>query len=194
MKILIADDDNAARRALRDLLQALDHRVVTAADGEQALLAFEAERPDLVLLDVEMPMLDGFDVARHIRAETPFDWIPIIFLSGRGEPAMVAEGIQAGGDDYLTKPVNLKVLLAKIDALPGLNARQYLTTPSSVPDAAVRVGANAEIRWFFPDPVISRRPDLFQGSSPALRTDWYSVPANPGCSVKLQTGRLDLKL
>jgi two-component system OmpR family response regulator len=114
MKILIADDDTAARRALRDLLLALDYRVITAADGEQALLRFEADAPELVLLDVEMPIVNGFEVARHIRAKAPTDDTPIIFLSGRSEARMVAEGIRAGGDAYLTKPVKLELLLAKI--------------------------------------------------------------------------------
>jgi len=93
------------------------HDVIQARDGKEALLLYLSENPDMVLLDVEMPELNGFEVAKNIRAYSADKWIPIIFLTGYKDDDHLAQGINAGGDDYLTKPISNLVLNAKLKAM-----------------------------------------------------------------------------
>lgn len=116
MKILLVDDSKTERQILTSYLSKLGHKPIVAENGLEAVKLFKTETPDLVLMDVIMPEMDGYQAARKIREENT-TWIPIIFLSGRVDPEDIAEGIAAGGDDYLTKPVNLKILEAKMVAM-----------------------------------------------------------------------------
>ena len=116
MKILIVDDSTTERQILTSYLSKLGHTPIVGKNGLDAVTLFNKEKPDLVLMDVIMPEMDGYAAARKIREENS-TWIPIIFLSGRNEPEDIAEGIAAGGDDYLTKPVNFKILQAKMVAM-----------------------------------------------------------------------------
>jgi len=116
MKILLVDDSITERQILTAYLTKLGHTPIIAENGLEAVKLFNTENPDLVLMDVIMPEMDGYQAARKIREENK-TWIPIIFLSGRVDPEDIAEGIAAGGDDYLTKPVNLKILQAKMVAM-----------------------------------------------------------------------------
>ncbi|MFT6733502.1 MAG: diguanylate cyclase (GGDEF)-like protein [Polaribacter sp.] len=116
MKILIVDDSITERQILTSYLTKLGHEPVIAVNGLVAVKLFKTEMPDLVLMDVIMPEMDGHQAAKRIRKENKL-WIPIIFLSGRIDPDDIAKGIAAGGDDYLTKPVNLKILEAKMIAM-----------------------------------------------------------------------------
>ncbi len=116
MKILLVDDSITERQILTAYLSKLGHTPVIAENGLEAVKLFKTEKPDLVLMDVIMPEMDGYQAARKIREENS-TWIPIIFLSGRVDPEDIAEGIAAGGDDYLPKPVNLKILQAKMVAM-----------------------------------------------------------------------------
>jgi CheY-like chemotaxis protein len=168
--------------------------VVTAANGEQALHSFSVEHPDLILLDVEMPFLDGFEVARCIRGETAGKRVPIIFLSGQSEPAMIAAGIDAGGDDYLIKPVSLKVLLAKIEALRRITELYQPSSSGLCSDPPTTTASSIEIRWFFPATAADRRPALCNDVVPARRTDRYAAPGHCGCGIKLRNERLEMKL
>ncbi len=113
MKVLIVDDTKTERMILTSYLEKMGHTVVSAEDGKQAVSLYLSESPDLVLLDVIMPEVDGHEAARRIRADESI-WVPIIFLSGRVEPEDIFEGIKAGGDDYLTKPVDFRILEAKM--------------------------------------------------------------------------------
>ncbi len=118
MKILVVED---SRSSLAELLQYVKHfgaTALSAETGAAALEVFASQRPDLVLLDVVLPDVNGFEVAQQIRSlETPGDWTPIIFLSSLGEDVDIEKGIAAGGDDYLHKPVSEIVLGAKIRAM-----------------------------------------------------------------------------
>ncbi|MCB1994361.1 MAG: diguanylate cyclase [Burkholderiaceae bacterium] len=120
MTVLVVDDSTVMRRVLCDMLVAHGHRALEAADGHVALAQFSAHRPDLVLLDVELPGQDGYAVARAIRAAEAGSWTPIIFLSGHGDDRSLWDGIAAGGDDYLTKPVGSLALMAKLHAMQRL--------------------------------------------------------------------------
>lgn len=117
MKILVVDDDRFIREIISAVITDAGHTPVTAGRDEEALPILSEGGIDLVLTDVEMPGLNGFDLTREIRRRFPNDWFPIIFLSGQCDEKHYEEGIDAGGDDYLTKPVSPIVLKAKILAM-----------------------------------------------------------------------------
>ena len=117
MKILVIDDSKTERLFLRSVLVRLQHDVEVAAGGTEGIQLCESFDPDLILLDVVMPEISGYETARILRASRD-EWMPIIFLSGCGDAGSVEQGIDAGGDDYLVKPVDARELLAKIGALP----------------------------------------------------------------------------
>ncbi|RJX75787.1 diguanylate cyclase [Vibrio sinensis] len=117
MKILLVDDVKMERIHLAIRLKQLGHLVEHAESGAQALAVYPEFSPDLVLMDITMPDMNGFDASREIRRLYPEEWIPIIFLSGHDEPTMIKEAIDAGGDDYLIKPVNQIVLSSKLTAM-----------------------------------------------------------------------------
>lgn len=120
MTILVVDDQSASRVAIAAALDAMGHRVIEADGGEWALSLFQRHAPDLVLLDVEMPGHDGYWVARQLRALESGGWTPIVFLSSLGNEVDLWRGIEAGGDDYLVKPVATMVLRAKLLAMQRL--------------------------------------------------------------------------
>lgn len=109
--ILVVDDEPAVRRVLLMRLQLAGFRVVCAEDGEEALALFHREAPDLVVLDVMMPKLDGFAACRRLRDES---CVPIIFLSALGSISERVAGLDLGADDYLPKPFSPKELEARI--------------------------------------------------------------------------------
>lgn len=117
MKILIADDSKLSRVTLENALSQLGHEVIAAQSGEEAIIFFKEERPDLIILDVVMKGMNGFECATAIRKIDSRDWIPIIFLSSSIDDAYIARGIDAGGDDYLTKPFSPITLSAKIKSM-----------------------------------------------------------------------------
>ncbi|VAX10994.1 Response regulator [hydrothermal vent metagenome] len=124
MKILIVDDTKTEQIILTSLLKKLGHKVICGENGTQAIALYQSHNPDLILLDVIMPEMDGHEAARRIRSLSG-DWIPIIFLSGRVHAADIAAGIEAGGDDYLTKPVDHTVLTAKVHAMQRIAAMRH---------------------------------------------------------------------
>lgn len=113
-KILVVDDENAIRQILATRLSMGGYDVVVAANGEEALEVFEAELPDLVVLDVMMPKLDGYSVCQELRKKTD---VPIIMLTALGEIADRITGLEMGADDYLAKPFSPKELEARIKAI-----------------------------------------------------------------------------
>ena len=113
-RILIADDDEAVRRMLADYLTEEGYEVRIAADGKETLEVVSQFAPDLVLLDVKMPEIDGLEVTRRLHAKSN---IPIIMLSALGEDIDRVAGLSAGSDDYVTKPVRPRELLLRIQGL-----------------------------------------------------------------------------
>ncbi|TOQ47835.1 diguanylate cyclase response regulator [Vibrio parahaemolyticus] len=116
MRILLVDDVQLDRMQLAIRLKQLGHIVKAVGSGIEALNTYENFDPELVLLDISMPEMNGFEVSLHVRETFP-DWIPIIFLSSHEEPEMIAKAIDAGGDDYLIKPVDKLVLNSKLIAM-----------------------------------------------------------------------------
>ncbi|MSS85383.1 response regulator [Actinomycetaceae bacterium WB03_NA08] len=114
MKILIADDDPQILRALRITLTAKGYEIFTAADGAQAIAAAIDHHPDIFLIDLGMPELDGIEVIHGIRG---WSQAPILVVSGRAGAADKVEALDAGADDYITKPFAVEELLARIRAL-----------------------------------------------------------------------------
>ena len=109
--VLVVEDDGETRAALRRELGVRGYRVVEAADGRAALRAWEARRPDLVLLDLGLPDMEGLDVIRRIRRDAA---TPIVILSGRYEESEKVEALERGADDYVTKPFGVDELQARL--------------------------------------------------------------------------------
>ncbi|HEX6231164.1 MAG TPA: response regulator transcription factor [Actinomycetota bacterium] len=114
-QILVVDDEPAVRDALERALRSAGYAVGTASDGAQAITAIERDRPDAVVLDVLMPVLDGFEACRRLREGG--DRTPVLMLTARDAVGDRVEGLDAGADDYLVKPFALEELLARIRAL-----------------------------------------------------------------------------
>jgi two-component system alkaline phosphatase synthesis response regulator PhoP len=116
-KILVADDEPNIVVALEYLLRRGGYEVLIARDGEEALRQVEAHLPDLVLLDVMMPLRSGYDVCKRIRARSDWRHIKIVMLSAKGRDAEVNRGLVAGADLYITKPFSTRELVDKIKGL-----------------------------------------------------------------------------
>ena len=112
--VLVVDDEAPIQRFVRAELEAQGYQVLTAGSGAEALARIEEDRPDLVLLDVMMPEMDGFETLRRLRQHSP---VPVIMLTARGSDTDKVRGLQAGADDYITKPFNPEELTARIAAV-----------------------------------------------------------------------------
>jgi len=115
--ILVVDDEPPIVDLVRFTLEDADVRVVEASDGAEALVVARRTIPDLILLDVHMPLLNGFEVCRTLRSEPALARIPIVMLTAAGREADRARGRAAGADEYLTKPFSPLALLALVEAL-----------------------------------------------------------------------------
>jgi DNA-binding response OmpR family regulator len=126
LKILIVDDDPDIAGAFTQILQSADYDVISASTGQECLQIARAERPDLILLDVRLPDINGLEVCRRIKTDPELARIAVINVTGmRTSKDDEVEGIEAGADAYLTKPVHLRTLLAHVQTL--LRARQTET-------------------------------------------------------------------
>ena len=114
--IVVADDFMVVRAVLRRQLEADGHTVVEAVDGEDAITACREHRPDVVLLDVEMPVLDGHSTLERLKADPDLKDIPVVFLTGRVDTADVVTGLRLGAHDYLRKPFEANELMARVSA------------------------------------------------------------------------------
>jgi DNA-binding response OmpR family regulator len=113
--ILIIEDDPTILRVVKDNFANRGYRVQVARDGETGLDAALSQCPDLILLDIMLPKVNGFEICRAVRAEKPE--VPILMLSAKGQEEDVVRGLDLGADDYLTKPFSMRELLARVQAL-----------------------------------------------------------------------------
>jgi CheY-like chemotaxis protein len=107
--ILVVDDHVPNLAFLTDALSAAGYRVLVATDGQEALDRLALARPDLILLDALMPVLDGFDTCRRLKATPAYESIPVIFMTALGEPEQIVQGLSLGAVDYVTKPAHPEV-------------------------------------------------------------------------------------
>jgi two-component system, cell cycle response regulator DivK len=113
-RILVVEDQEDNRRILRDLLAHAGYEVIEVGDGEQALPAAAAHHPDVILMDIQLPLLDGYEATRRIKADPTLRHIPIIVVTSYGLSGDETNARAAGCDAYLAKPFSPKALLAKI--------------------------------------------------------------------------------
>src|SRR5947209_12772223 len=113
-KILVVDDNEANRDILDARLRAHGYDVLQAADGEDALKATYEHLPDLILLDIMMPKIDGIEVCRRIKSDTTLPFTPIILVTAKSDGRDVVAGLEAGADEYLTKPLDQPALVARV--------------------------------------------------------------------------------
>lgn len=124
LTILIAEDSAADRMLLSSIVRRQGHQVLTATNGAEAVEVFHQQRPQLVLMDAMMPVMDGFEAARQIKALCGETLVPIIFLTSLSESEALARCLEVGGDDFLAKPYNQVILAAKIKAMDRLRRLQ----------------------------------------------------------------------
>jgi two-component system OmpR family response regulator len=149
-RILLVDDDPSLREVVRYALDRAGHEVHEAADGVQALAAFSAKMPDLIVLDVMMPELDGLEVCRRIRATSR---VPILFLSSRGEEVDRILGLELGGDDYMTKPFSPRELVTRVKVLLRRTAPAEAPVEAAVQVGMVRLDTEQWRAWVGPDEI-----------------------------------------
>jgi two-component system, cell cycle response regulator DivK len=113
-RILVVEDQEDNRRILRDLLTSAGYEIIQAENGEEALAAAARERPDLILMDIQLPVLDGYEVTRRIKADPALRAIPIIAVTSYALSGDEGKARAAGCDAYVTKPYSPRALLAKI--------------------------------------------------------------------------------
>ena len=121
-KILVIEDDPGSRRLTEFTLKREGYEVLTAENGLAGLNRIRQDKPDLVVLDVMLPGIDGYEVARRIRSAPETEKLPILMLSGKVRPEDKATGMQVGANDYLSKPASPALVVQKVAALLGDNA------------------------------------------------------------------------
>ena len=134
MHILVVEDDEDIQQLVEYNLLKAGHKVSVAATGEDGLRLARAEHPDLLLLDLMLPGLDGLEVCRTLRRDPATARIPVIMLTAKGEEADIVTGLELGADDYVTKPFSPKVLLARIRAVLRRRGR-----PARDKNAVIRI-------------------------------------------------------
>jgi CheY-like chemotaxis protein len=113
-KVLIVDDEPFNIDVLQQELEELDYQVITASNGKEALEQIKKHQPDLILLDLMMPVLDGFAVLLEVKADAVLRDIPVIIVSAEHDSKSVVKGIKQGADDYITKPIDAEHLKSKL--------------------------------------------------------------------------------
>ena len=147
-KILVADDDESVRELIQEYMEEKGFKVITAVNGTEAVALEEELRPDLVILDVEMPVMDGFKACKIIRERrSGIHYVPIIFLSGVLAEGIVVTGLQAGGDDYIRKPFELPELLGRINSF--MKMRKFIEQVESVENVIFSLVKSIEARDFY---------------------------------------------
>jgi two-component system, OmpR family, response regulator MprA len=159
-RVLVVDDDPPLRRMLQRTLAAEGFEVTVVADGGAALVAAERSAPDVIVLDVAMPVLDGLAVCRRLRSKgLP---TPILMLTARDAVPDRVAGLEAGADDYLIKPFAVQELIARLRALTRRRGDQRAEPLLSYADLALDVGAKRATRAGWPIELTGREADLLE--------------------------------
>ncbi|OIJ34525.1 MULTISPECIES: response regulator [unclassified Microbacterium] len=201
MKLLIADDDPQMVRALRITLAAHGYEVVVAADGAAAIAAAAQTHPDLIMLDLGMPRLDGIEVIQALRGWTN---VPIIVVSGRTGSADKVEALDAGADDFVTKPFQVDELLARLRALSrraiAANGESVVAFGDVVVDLATKTVTRAGTRvhltpteWRMLEH-LARHPGALVTRQDLLKEIWGSAQVSDSGYLRLYMSQLRKKL
>src|ERR1700680_4787111 len=121
-RILVVDDNEMNRDILVTRLDTQGYELLQAADGEEALAAATQHLPDLILLDVMMPKIDGMEVCRRLKGDPQLPFMPIILVTAKADSKDVVVGLEAGADEYLTKPIDHAALVARVKPMLGIKA------------------------------------------------------------------------
>jgi DNA-binding response OmpR family regulator len=116
-KILVVDDESSLVEMLSIRLEAKNYQVITACDGQEGLDKARSESPDLIILDLMLPKLDGYQVCRALKSDEKYKQIPIVIFTARAQESDIKAGNEAGADAYITKPFEPAILLAKVSQL-----------------------------------------------------------------------------
>ena len=116
-RVVIVDDDRALRDRLQQILEQNGYNVAQAPSGLRLLTLLEVDRPDLILLDVAMSWINGFELCRAMKANSNYKNIPVVFISGRSAPSDIETGLSCGAADYFVKPLDTQALLARLREL-----------------------------------------------------------------------------
>lgn len=202
MKILIADDDPQMVRALAIMLSARGHQITTARDGAAAVRAAARERPDIVLLDLGMPQLDGIGAIEALRGWTD---APILVLSGRTGSTDKIAALDAGADDYVTKPFEAEELLARLRALArrhdgGADGEPTIRFGDVIVDLSKktvsRLGADVHLtptEWRMLE-LLARDPGALVSRETMLKRMWQSEDLSDTGNLRLYMSQLRRKL
>ncbi len=147
--ILVVDDEPKIARLARDYLEKNGFRVVTAADGQSALTIARREKPDLVILDLMLPQIDGREVCRILRRESD---VPIIMLTALSEEIDQVTGLEIGADDYITKPFSVRALVARVRALLR-RTRGDVQAPGLIRSGELEIDPQKHLVTFHGDPI-----------------------------------------
>jgi CheY-like chemotaxis protein len=124
--VLVADDEDDILRLVTTVIERSGHEVVSVRDGVQALAAVRTRRPDLVVLDISMPEMDGLEVLRRLRADAETSELPVLLLSAQAQEADVRRGFVTGASAYVKKPFSPRELAQRVDELLGSSAQSAL--------------------------------------------------------------------
>lgn len=127
LRILLAEDNASVLALLKKFLQTSGHIIEVAENGKEALVKYQQNPPDLLLTDINMPIMNGLELIEKIRQEKTETWIPIIILSALSDEQDIINGLEYGADDYLTKPINLSILRAKIKSMQQMITLQSIS-------------------------------------------------------------------
>ena len=150
--VLVIDDTPETLRLLTDVLDAAGMTVMVALDGMSAMKVAARLKPDIVLMDAVMPGMDGFETCRQLKLLSGFEHVPVIFMTGLAEPEHSLRGFQAGGADYVTKPIDIESMLARINVHLS-NARKLqsaFTALDATEQFLIAVDRDGQILWFTP--------------------------------------------
>jgi len=118
-RILVVEDNKDNMTLITDVLSSLDYEVISAKDGEEGLQVAKAEKPDLILMDLSLPRMDGWTATRQLKADTELAHIPVIALTAHAMIGDRERALAAGCDDYISKPINIRELAGKLTQLLG---------------------------------------------------------------------------
>ena len=199
--VLVVDDSPDTLSMLNDCLEKADMTTLVALEGPQAILIAQSMHPDIILLDAVMPGMNGFEVCRELKSINSVRSIPVIFMTGLSDTQHIVEGFEAGGVDYLTKPIRTNELLARMKA--HLTNAKVTQSAQSALDVAghfiFAVNHRGQFLWSTPqvDQLLSQSRHQQTWASqelPELLNDWFSHNPLTNMSLTVQAPEKDLRL